>query len=160
MRFVVALLVVSGVLLVACGQPPVTTTSPVTSTTVSLAGLNACALLTGTQLADLRVATTGQPSGSSGSHCFYPAAKSDGTQLTVELVAGKTTTGRDPSDQRVSIGRHTAVRSELPMTGQCDIDILAGRNIVMVIGTGAEGSFGPACTLATAAARLIEPNLP
>jgi hypothetical protein len=153
MRFVVALLLVSGAILVACGQPPVTTAAPVSSV-VSLAGLNACALLTDTQLTALGQATTGQPSGSSGSHCLYPAARTGGSQLTIELVSGPRT-GKDPSDQRVTVGTHTAVRSELPMTSQCSLDVLAGQNIVMVIGTGSD-----ACTLATAAARLIEPNLP
>jgi hypothetical protein len=152
MRFVVALLLVSGVLLVACAQPPDIT--PPTPSVVSLAGRNACALLTSTQLTALGQATTGQPSGSSGSHCFYPAAKTKGTQLTIELVAGSRI-AKDPSDQRVSIGAHTAVRTEAPITGQCDIDVLTGQDVVMVIGTGPD-----ACGLATAAARLIEPNLP
>jgi hypothetical protein len=152
MKFVVTLLLVSGVLLVACAQPPVTT-APVSSP-VSLVGLNACKLLTGTQLTALGQTTTGQPSGSSGSHCRYPAAQADGAQLAIELVSGPRP-DKDPGDQRVSIGRHAAVRTEEPVTGQCDIDVLTGQSTVMVIGTGTD-----ACALATAAARLIEPGLP
>jgi hypothetical protein len=158
MRFLVALLLVSATALAACAQPPATVIPPPASVTASLTGLNACTVLTSAQLVSLGQATTGQPSGSSGAHCFYPAAKDGGAQLTIELVSGSTT-AKDPSDQRIAIGRHTAVRTEMAMTSQCDISVLAGRNVVMVIGTGSDG-VAAACTLATAAARLIEPSLP
>jgi hypothetical protein len=160
MRFLVALLLVSAVALAACAQPPAMAVPPPAGATVALAGLKACAVLTGAQLTSLGQATTGRPSGSSGAHCSYPSARHGGPQLTIELVSGNATTGKAPGDQRIAIGRHTAVRTEIAMTGQCDIGVLAGHGVVLVIGTDADGGVGTACTLATAAARLLEPTLP
>ncbi|HEX4702816.1 MAG TPA: DUF3558 family protein [Pseudonocardiaceae bacterium] len=141
------------------GAPPPSAPAPTAAlaTGTSLAGLNACGLLTPAQLIQLGQATKGQPE---GTQCFYPAATPTGTQLSVWLVTGTTVTGDGPGDRTLTIGRHRAVETAQSMTSQCDINLIVGRNVVVVIGTGVDLGIGPACAVATDAARLVEAKLP
>jgi hypothetical protein len=138
-----------------CGASPPASPAPATGT--SLAGLSACGLLTPAQLTQLGEAAHGQPE---GNQCFYPATTPTGTQLSVWLVTGTTVNGDGPGNRKLTIGRHRAVETAQSMTSQCDINLIVGRNVVVVIGTGVDLGIGPACAVATNAARLIEAKLP
>jgi hypothetical protein len=139
------------------GTPPPANPTPSPATGTSLAGLNACGLLTPGQLTQLGEATHGQPE---GNQCFYPATTPTGTQLSVWLVTGTTVNGDGPGNRKLTIGRHRAVETAQSMTSQCDINLIVGRNVVVVIGTGVDLGIGPACAVATGAARLVEAKLP
>jgi hypothetical protein len=150
-----------GALLTACTTvliPPVHPTSTVPSALAvpSLAGLKPCALLTQAQLSQLGL-TSGQPD---GQECLFPPATSNGTELSVQLYPNTTASGIGPNNRKLTIGRHQAVETTQSMTSQCDINLLVGDNVIVIVGTGVTLGVGPACTVATKAARLIEATMP
>jgi hypothetical protein len=161
------LLVLVLVLVVGCAAPgssisPSATatqaaTSSVLDTAGSLVGLRACALLSPAQLARLGQGA-GQATGDT--LCYFPSVNGTGTELNVQLIAGATASGNGPGQRKLVIGRHRAVESAQSMTSQCDINLVVGRNVIVVIGTGTSAGIGPACTVALDAARLIEAALP
>jgi hypothetical protein len=131
---------------------------PPVSTFASVAGLDACALLGGTQSTGLGVATKGQASGSS--QCYYRSATANGPQLTITVTEHASVTGTGPGVRTLTIGRHKAVESAQSMTSQCALDLLVGRDAIVLVGTGVTTGIGQACSVAVGAARLIEPRLP
>lgn len=139
-----------GALLTAC------TTAPPSSTVPSLAGVRPCALLTQAQLSQLGL-TSGQPD---GQECLFPPATSNGAELSVQLYPNTTVNGVGPNNRKLTIGRHQAVQTTQSMSSQCDINLLVGDNVIVIVGTGVSLGIGPACMVATKAARLIEATMP
>jgi hypothetical protein len=158
---VVTLLLVAavGAATASCSQDP---------PTPSVAGLNACTLLTGKELVGLGVSATGQAKedGGARSGCSFNGTTPTAPQLGVTLAGNGYAGGNGKFGQhKLTIGRHTAFESATSMTSQCEVDMVVGHDLVLIVSTGAsEGadgqSTGPACTLAHKAAPLIEAKLP